>query len=46
MFKIFKSVDEKLADIGFVKTVKDKYSCEYEREDEKIQFHTESNYWT
>lgn len=38
MFKIFKSVDEKLADIGFVKTREDKYGCEYEREDEKHNF--------
>lgn len=38
MFKLFKSVDEKLADIGFVKTREDKYGCEYEREDKKHNF--------
>ena len=38
MFKIFKSVDEKLEDIRFVKTREDKYGCEYEREDKKFNF--------
>ena len=38
MFKIFKSVDEKLEDIGFIKMREDKYGCEYEREDKKYNF--------
>lgn len=39
MIKLFKSVDEKLADIGFVKTIEDKYGCEYEREDKNTISH-------
>ena len=39
MFKLFKSVDEKLAVIGFVKTREDKFGCEYEREDKNTISH-------
>ena len=39
MIKLFKSVDEKLEDIGFVKTREDKYGCEYEREDKKFNLY-------
>lgn len=31
MIKLFKSVDEKLSDIGFTKIKEDKYGCVYER---------------
>ena len=39
MFKLFKSVDEKLEDIGFIKMREDKYGCEYEREDKNTILH-------
>ena len=38
MLKIFKSVDEKLADIGFVKIRESRFLCEYERLDEEFDF--------
>ena len=33
--KLFKTLDEKFADIGFVKTKEDRYGASYEREDPK-----------
>lgn len=36
--KLFKTVDEKLAEIGFVKVEEDKYGCEYERKDNKYGY--------
>lgn len=36
--KLFKTVDEKLAEIGFVKIKEDKYGCEYKRKDEKYKY--------
>lgn len=38
MKKIFKSVDEKLADIGFVKVEDNGYVVTYERYDEKYNY--------
>ena len=32
MIKLFKSVDDKLFDIGFIKIRDDKYGCEYTRQ--------------
>jgi len=36
--KLFKSVDEKLKEIGFVKTEEDKYGVRYERKNSKYNF--------
>ena len=36
--KLFKTVDEKLAEIGFIKVEEYKYGCEYERKDEKYNY--------
>lgn len=36
--KLFKTVDEKLAEIGFTKVEEDKYGCEYERKDKKYGY--------
>lgn len=36
--KLFKTVDEKLAEIGFVKVEEDKYGCSYERKDKKYGY--------
>jgi hypothetical protein len=36
--KFFKTVDEKLNDIGFVKIEEDKYGVRYERENSKYNF--------
>lgn len=36
--KLFKSVDEKLKEIGFVKIKEDKYGVRYERENSKYNF--------
>lgn len=36
--KLFKTVDEKLAEIGFTKEKEDKYGCEYKRKDKKYNF--------
>ena len=36
--KLFKTVDEKLAAIGFTKVEEDKYGCIYERKDKKYNF--------
>lgn len=36
--KLFKSVDDKLAAIGFVKIKEDKYGVRYERENSKYNF--------
>lgn len=36
--KLFKTVDEKLAEIGFVKVEEDKYGCSYERKDKKYVY--------
>lgn len=36
--KIFKTVDEKLNDIGFVKIEEDKYGARYERKNSKYNF--------
>ena len=36
--KLFKTVDEKLAEIGFTKVEEDKYGCIYERKDKKYNF--------
>lgn len=36
--KLFKTVDEKLADIGFTKVSEDKYGVEYERKDDMHNF--------
>lgn len=36
--KLFKSVDEKLKEIGFVKIEEDKYGVKYERENSKYNF--------
>ena len=36
--KLFKSVDEKLKEIGFVKTQEDKYGVRYERKNSKYNF--------
>lgn len=36
--KLFKTVDEKLAEIGFIKVEECKYGCEYERKDEKYNY--------
>ena len=36
--KLFKTVDEKLAEIGFIKLEEYKYGCEYERKDEKYNY--------
>lgn len=33
--KLFKTVDEKLAEIGFVKEEEDKYGCVYKRKDKE-----------
>ena len=33
--KLFKTIDEKFADIGFVKIKEDRYGASYEREDPK-----------
>ena len=36
--KLFKTVDEKLAEIGFTKVEEDKHGCIYERKDKKYNF--------
>ena len=36
--KLFKTVDEKLAEIGFTKEQEDKYGCVYKRKDKKYNF--------
>ena len=36
--KLFKTVDEKLAAIGFEKVEEDKYGCSYERKDKKYRY--------
>lgn len=36
--KLFKTVDEKLAAIGFAKVEEDKYRCSYERKDKKYRY--------
>lgn len=36
--KLFKTVDEKLATIGFTKEKEDKYGCVYKRKDKKYNF--------
>lgn len=36
--KLFKSVDEKLKEIGFVKIEEDKYGVKYERKNSKYNF--------
>lgn len=36
--KLFKSVDEKLKEIGFVKIEEDKYGVRYKRKDDKHSF--------
>lgn len=36
--KLFKTVDEKLAEIGFVKEEEDKYGCAYKRKDKEYNF--------
>lgn len=36
--KLFKTVDEKLAAIGFAKVEEDKYICSYERKDKKYRY--------
>ena len=36
--KLLKTVDDKLADIGFVKVEEDKYGVEYERKDDKFNY--------
>lgn len=36
--KLFKTVDEKLAEIGFTKVEEDKYGCIYERKDKEYNF--------
>ena len=35
--KLFKTVDEKLAEIGFTKEKEDKYGCVYKRKDKKYK---------
>ena len=36
--KLFKTVDEKLAEIGFTKEQEDKYGCVYKRKKKKYNF--------
>lgn len=36
--KLFKTVDEKLADIGFVKIKENKFGADYERKDTEFNF--------
>ena len=36
--KLFKTVDEKLAEIGFVKVEENQYGCSYERKDTKYGY--------
>lgn len=36
--KLFKTVDEKLAEIGFVKVEEDQYGCVYERKNKKYGY--------
>jgi len=36
--KLFKNVDEKLSDIGFVKTSENQYGATYERKNEKYNY--------
>ena len=36
--KLFETVDEKLIDIGFVKTKEDKYGVEYERKNNEYNY--------
>ena len=38
MIKLFKTVDEKLAEIGFTKVEEDKYGCFYERKDKEYGY--------
>lgn len=38
MSKLFKNVDEKLAEIGFAKVEEDKYGCSYERKDKEYGY--------
>lgn len=37
--KLFKTVDEKLAEIGFTKVEEDKYGCIYEKKTRNIILH-------
>lgn len=36
--KLFKSIDDKFAEIGFVKIEENKYGCEYERKNEEYNY--------
>ena len=38
MMKLFKNIDEKLADIGFEKIEENKHSCEYDRENNEFGY--------
>ena len=38
MIKLFKNVDEKLADIGFKKIEENKHLCEYDRENNEFGY--------
>lgn len=38
MIKLFKNIDEKLAEIGFTKVEEDKYGCFYERKDKEYGY--------
>lgn len=38
MIKLFKNVDEKLADIGFKKIKENKYLCEYDKENHEFGY--------
>lgn len=38
MIKLFKNVDEKLADIGFKKMEENKHLCEYDRENNEFGY--------
>lgn len=41
--KLFKTVDEKLFDLGFIKTEENEYGVEYRRKDEVYNFTQEVN---
>ena len=36
--KLFKTIDEKFAEIGFVKVKENEYGCEYERKNKKYNY--------
>ena len=36
MIKLFKNIDEKIFDIGFIKVREDEYGCEFERKNNMI----------